>query len=595
MRFQNINQCSSEDIYRRYAEIKNLRELLACIREFDSNKFNFSNDIPSVRLSIIANYSTQFLEKGFPLALASRGVNASFFVGEYNSWQYDLLDEDSKLYSFLPTHVLLLLTSIDLAYGSLRTPAQIANAVCEAAEKMLRITKARLLITLPEPLSEEISDQSEAYVWRKKTCELLRQKLTNNRINLIDLDPLICQVGAEKWHDERFYDTSKIPFHPDQTPKLLERLASAIVGTVAPQCKLVICDLDDTLWAGRVGDEGWDGINLDAAGSGRHHLRLQLFLKGLAKQGVLLAIASKNEMNPVLDIFKNRPEMILEIDDFVSSQIHWKPKSDSVQHILASLNLSTAGVIFLDDNPAEREEVRNRFPDIFIPELSVNPALWVNQLIESGIFDRRVITEESTKRLLMYKENAQREAQITSSTNIQGFLSSLNMELTVYDAMSHIDRVLELIQKTNQFNVTTHRYGIDEITRLKSVGLTLCHRLTDRFGDNGIISVLIVKSTKPKEFIIDVFLMSCRVMSRTVENAIIMDLIRRLAEKGADRIVGEFIPTTKNAPVSELYERLGFKLITSDIDKKVYEYRIDKLNDSKTTSNIQIIDSFKMT
>lgn len=586
----SISTAPPPDLLARYRAATDLRSLLACIREFEAQPPALADSAPSVRLAVTGNYSTQFLVKGFPLALAARGLRAAVFESGYNAWQPDLLDAGSALYAFAPTHVLLALTSIELAYGSLRTPERVAKAIADAASAMLSRTTARLLVMQPEPLAEERSDQSAAYGWRRDVRAELAARLTDPRISLIDIDPLVRQAGDGRWHDDRYYDTSKLPFHPDQTPRMLARLAAAIAGTVIPQCKLVICDLDDTLWGGRVGDDGWDGIDIDPAGTGRHHLRLQFFLQGLVQQGVLLAIASKNEPAPVHEVFERRPEMILRLGDFVAAQIHWEPKSVSIERILATLNLTPSGVVFLDDNPAEREEVRRRFPEIVIPDLPSNPAEWVPLLIDTGLFDRRVVTEESVKRQRMYQENAQRDAQLAASGGIDEFLADLGMEMTVYDAAEHRDRVVELIQKTNQFNLTTRRYGWPEVAAAAENGLALCYRLTDKFGDNGVISVVIAKRQGDGEYAIDLWLMSCRVMSRTVENAIMDDVLQRLVPLGARRLVGRFIPTAKNAPVRDLYERLGFTPLRASDEEKLYEYRLDGNAFAAATPHIRRVD-----
>lgn len=565
---------SAPELIARYRAATDLRSLLACVREAEQITL-VGAGAPAVRVALTGNYSTQFLAKVMPLAFAAHGVAARVYESGYNAWQPDLLNEASALYAFAPTHVVLTLTSIELAYGPLRTPEAIATAIKNVASRVLSRTQARLLVTLPEPLAEERSDQVAVYQWRGETRARIAAELTSERISLVDLDPLVRQAGAGRWYDERFYDTSKLPFHPDQTAVVVARLAAAVTGTVVPQCKLVICDLDDTLWGGRVGDEGWEGVDLDAAGAGRHHLRLQMFLKGLLLQGVLLAIASKNETRPVHEVFERRREMMLQLDDFVAAQIHWEPKSVSVERLLASLNLTSAGVVFIDDNPAERAEVRRRFPDMVIPELPQNPALWVPMLVDTGLFDRRVVTADSARRQRMYQENAEREAELAASGDIDSFLAGLDMELAVYDVAEHRDRVVELIQKTNQFNLTTRRYDWAQVQDAARGGLALCYRLTDRFGDNGIISVVIARPEGKDAFLVDLWLMSCRVMSRTVENAIVADLAARLTRLGARRLIGRYIPTAKNAPVRDLYDRLGFAALPQQGDERAYQLRLD--------------------
>jgi FkbH-like protein len=355
---------------------------------------------------------------------------------------------------------------------------------------------------------------------------------------------------------------------------VLARLSDVIAGTISPRCKLVVVDLDDTLWGGRVGDDGWDGIDLDPSTQGRHFLRMQAFLKGLHEKGVVLAIASKNEPSPVREVFEKRAEMMLSLDEFSAIEIHWAPKSESIARILARLNLSTAGVVFLDDNPAERAEVARRFPDICIPQLSENPADRVPALISSGLFDRRVSTAESRARHRMYAENAHREQALSRTGDIDEFLRDLNMVMEISRGESSQERVLELIQKTNQFNLTTRRYNWGELLAATNGGFVHCYRLKDKFGDNGIISVVAVSRDCSGEARIDLWLMSCRVFGRKVEDRIFRDVARRARVLGAKTLVGEYIETPKNDIVRNLYPRLGCSERGRQGEKVVYEYSI---------------------
>jgi FkbH-like protein len=511
----------------RYAQARSLQQLFACARDYAAVGAPILSGWPKIRLALTGNYSTQMLAKAFPLALAARNVGADLYESPYNHWQIELLDASSALYAFNPTHVLVALTSVELAYGSLRSVEAVTAAITAAVEAACRATDAHIIVTLPEPLADEISDSGGAYVWRREVCIGLRAALSSTRVTLIDVDPLIRAIGAQAWFDDRFYDTAKIPFHPDRTPALLGRLADAIASVVNPRCKLIVVDLDDTLWGGRVGDDGFEGLELDPAGKGRHFLRLQAFLKALQAKGVVLAIASKNSLRPVQEVFANRPEMILQFSDFAAAEIHWEPKSTSLARILDRLKLSTAGVVFLDDNPVERAEVRSRFPDIEAPELPDDPAQRVPMLIATGLFDRRVTTRESRDRNRMYAENAERDMALQAAGNLDEFLRQLDMVLEICGIEEARDRALELIQKTNQFNLTTRRYNWAELAAILQNGFGRCYRLKDKFGDNGIISVAAVARASELEARIDLWLMSCRVLGRKVEEAILADLAAR--------------------------------------------------------------------
>jgi FkbH-like protein len=543
----------------RYAAAHTLQQLVACARDYAAAGAPRSPAWPNLRLALTGNYSTQFLAQGFPVALAARNLAAELYESPYNQWRTELLDTSSTLYAFAPTHIVIALTAIELAYGSLRRPEAAIEAVAAAVKAALKTSDANLLVTLPEPLADELSDSSAAYAWRRAVGNGLRAALTGPRVTLIDIEPLVRAIGAQTWFDDRFYDTAKLPFHPDRTPALLGVLADALIGSIAPRCKLVVVDLDETLWGGRLGDDGCDGIDLDPAGPGRHFLRLQAFLAGLRANGILLAIASKNEPAAVREVFDRRGEMMLRFDDFAATEIHWEPKSSSLARILDRLQLSTAGVVFLDDDPVQRAEVRRRFPDIAVPELPADPAQRVAMLLGTGLFDHRVATGESRERHRMYAANEARAAAQQDAGDYQEFLRSLKMTMQGAPLEDARERVSELIQKTNQFNLTTRRHNWSELAAAIRDGFGRCYRLTDRFGDNGIVSVVAVARDSDTDARIDLWLMSCRVFGRKVEDAVLADIVARARSLGARRLIGEYAPTAKNALVRDLYPRLGFE------------------------------------
>jgi FkbH-like protein len=576
-----------ETLVARYAEARTLQQLDACARAYEQAGAPKSASWPKIRLALTGNYSTQFLARGFPVALAAREFAAEIYETPYNQWRAEMLDSASALYAFSPTHLVLTLTSIELAYGALRSPDVLVGTIAAAIKAALQASDAHILITLPEPLADEISDNCAAYAWRLAVNAGLRAALATPRVTLIDMEPLIRAIGSPAWFDDRFYDSAKLPFHPDRTPAVLGALADAVIGTIAPRCKLVVVDLDDTLWGGRVGDDGCDGIDLDPAGKGRHFLRLQAFLKGLRDKGVLLALASKNDPDAVHEVFAKRPEMMLRLDDFAAAEIHWEPKSSSIARILDRLKLSTAGVVFLDDNPVERAEVRRRFPDIAAPELPDDPAQRVPMLERTGLFDHRLATREARERNRMYAENTAREEAQRDAGDYQDFLRGLKMVMEGSALDEARERVVELINKTNQFNLTTRRYNWGELANVVKNGFGRSYRLKDRFGDNGIISVVAVALEQQNDARIDLWLMSCRVLGRKVEEAIMADIVARARALGVHRLVGEYCPTAKNGLVRELYPRLGFQEIGRNGASVLYALPIDDAHSGECVEFIE--------
>jgi FkbH-like protein len=279
--------------------------------------------------------------------------------------------------------------------------------------------------------------------------------------------------------------------------------------------------------------------------------------------------------------------MMLRLDDFAAAEIHWEPKSSSIARILDRLKLSTAGVVFLDDNPVERAEVRRRFPDIAVPELPDDPAQRVPMLERTGLFDHRLATRESRERNRMYAENTAREEAERDAGDYQDFLRGLKMVMEGSALDEARERVVELINKTNQFNLTTRRYNWGELANVVKNGFGRSYRLKDRFGDNGIISVVAVALEQQNDARIDLWLMSCRVLGRKVEEAIMADIVARARALGVRRLVGEYCPTAKNGLVRELYPRLGFQEIGRSGASVLYALPVDDAHRGESVEFIE--------
>lgn len=548
--------------FHEYRNVRNLRSLQKAVRLFDAACAEWQRSTPELltcRIWIASNYSTQFVTAALKVALAIRGIDAEIDEVGYNQWEPALLNPQHPIFATKPDLILLLLSPIELAFRGNAAPEAIAERIATAIHAAKRHGNARIVVTLPEPLGEEYSKCSWAYDWRWRVSTALQACLQPTDAILVDLEPLIRMVGGKHWFSARYYVSAKLPFHPDHTHVFANYLANVVRGVVSCPCKLIITDLDNTLWGGVVGEVGWENVDLDAGAKGHSYLRFQRFLKHLQEQGVLLAIASRNEPDAALEVFRRRPEMIIREEDVVAKEINWNRKSENILRILQRLNLSTSGVIFMDDSPVEREEVRTAITDVIVPDLPSDPADWVPTLLQSGLFEGIALTPESVRRKPYYEEERIRQVELESSANHETFLRKLEIRLRPEEIANAKDRVVELINKTNQFNLTTRRYGwsrIEEI--LTRGGLGFCFRLEDRFGDYGLISVMILSVVDKRSYRIDTWVMSCRAMGRTVEQAILAYMLEELAKRGASRLVGEYIPSGRNAPVASLYASLGF-------------------------------------
>ncbi len=550
------------------AELSRLHRLLLKESQTESK--------PKLKVAVLANFSTQFLTMGLQLALNARGVESVLYEADYNQWERELLDVSAGLAGFQPDVVLLTLASELLAFREAADePAAFAARVASLVSAASRSLRCRFVVTLPPPLEEELEQTGWAYGWRERLCRELRTALDGMAV-LVDLTPLMVQVGAAGWYASRFYVAKKLPINPQVTARLADYLARTIVAIDRRPVRLVILDLDETLWPGIVGETGWEGIDLEAEGSGFSFLRLQRFLLGLHQRGVLLAVCSKNNPEDALEVFRRRPEMLLKEHHFADLRINWESKSVNVRAILKTLNLTEPGTVFLDDSPFERGEVRSAFPEIWAPDLPVDPADRVPFLASSGHFTLPTASAEDILRQDQYRAERERNSLEASAASLDEYYRSLSLVMTpqlINDKT--LQRSVELLAKTNQFNLTGRRHGRESLLRLLDGpgNEVWSYRLRDRYGDYGLIAVLIGQR-EGDALKIDSWVMSCRAMGRTVERAILCHLLERARNGGIARLIGEYIPTAKNKPVDALYKGLGFAQQSCSPEGRLYVYEV---------------------
>ncbi len=338
---------------------------------------------------------------------------------------------------------------------------------------------------------------------------------------------------------------------------------------------MLVLDLDNTLWGGVVGETGALGVALGESPDGEAYRSFQKHAKALSKRGIVLAVASKNNPADGREPFEKNPEMILGLDDIAAAEINWEPKGTTIRRLAETLSLGLDSFVFFDDNPAEREQVRQAIPEVAVADVPAEPAEYVRALQAGLWFEAASLTEADRERAEQYAvERKRRELQQSAGT-MEDYLRSLEMVADVREIdEADLMRVVQLLGKTNQFNLTTRRHGREDVLRLlalpDAVGMTL--RVEDRFGDHGLIGVMIAvpADDDPRALRIDTSLMSCRVIGRTVEQFFIGELLERARRLGYREIRGEYIPTKKNALVSELYDRLGFKRVRVDDDGSVH-------------------------
>ncbi|MBQ8955349.1 MAG: HAD-IIIC family phosphatase, partial [Lachnospiraceae bacterium] len=345
--------------------------------------------------------------------------------------------------------------------------------------------------------------------------------------------------------------------------------------------KCVVLDLDNTVWGGVIGDDGLAGIEIGELGRGHVFTDLQLWLKQLKDRGILLAVCSKNNEDTAKEPFLKHEEMVLRLSDFAIFVANWEDKASNIRYIQQTLNIGMDSLVFIDDNPFERNLVRSMIPEICVPELPNDPAQYLSFLQGCNLFETASYSSEDADRTGMYQAEAKRRESEAAFASMDDYLISLDMEgyAAPFDEL-HYPRIAQLTQRSNQFNLRTVRYTEEDIARIASDDkyVTLYYMLKDKFGDHGLVSVVIMERTTDEEFFIDTWLMSCRVLKRGMEEFIINRLVEEAVYKGAKRIKAEYIPTPKNKMVEHIYDEMGFDCIGEGL----YSLDIDKFNKLKT-------------
>ena len=371
--------------------------------------------------------------------------------------------------------------------------------------------------------------------------------------------------GIDAWFDVGRWLQGKLEIAPQAAPLYGDLVARILAAQRGLSKKCLVLDLDNTLWGGVIGDDGLDGIVLgEGSAAGEAHLALQHYAKQLKERGVILAVCSKNDAKIAEAAFRDHPEMVLRRSDIAAFQANWDDKAQNLKAIAARLNIGIDSLVFVDDNPIERARVRQSLPMVAVPELPDDPAHYVRCLADAGYFEAVAFTAEDRDRAQQYAANAEREALLGSAESMDDVPPRAQDDRVVYGPFTAVDhaRVVQLINKTNQFNTTTRRYAGEEVARImeEPEAVTLQFRLLDRVGDNGLVSTMILRPTPDDEDVLEIenWVMSCRVFGRELEFEAMNIAVEAARERGARALVANYIPTAKNDVISKLYPSLGF-------------------------------------
>jgi len=538
--------------------------------------------LQKIRIAVLGSSTLDHFTGIFRLWLSCEGFLADLYLPPFDSVRQTVLDRQSGLYRFEPELVWLFSTfrdvSIDvLAGGSHEAVADsIRAAVAESTGLWKTLTQriSTFIIQNNADLpSERVFGNYEGACHWSRTNMLRRYNLelaeaVEPGVTIFDLDHVASVYGRSRWHDPRLWILSKHAFTLDASGHLAFNAARLVAAIRGRSKKCIVVDLDNTLWGGVIGDEGLDGIRLGYGADGEAFVAFQEYLLSLKNRGILLTVCSKNEMDVAQEPFRNHPDMRLRLNDITVFRANWDNKADNIREIASILNIGLDALVFVDDNPAERELVRRALPMVTVPEMPQDPADYVSALDGLRLFETISFSEEDKVRHLLYRDNAVRREFEQQFSDLSEYLNSLDMEAEVGRCNGFsLKRMAQLINKSNQFHLTGTRYSESKLERLNCDPnhTVLYFTLKDRFGDNGLISAVIINRDQDT-YVIDTWVMSCRVLSRGMEEFICKEIISLAQLDGCVRLLGRYVPSKKNHLVAGLYERLKFLKCQEDED-----------------------------
>ena len=561
-----------------------------------SREIEENDSLNKINIAFLSSYTSEVLNPYIVVELAKNGYKGSLYYAPFNQFEQEIYNPDSELYLFEPS-VIIIHSRIEDTHQNLMMRfakysddelIEISEDIINRHQKMLdgirSKSDAKIIVInfgnsqLTEEyfISSPVIQSQQTYI-QKLNNSLLELSKNITSCYVIDYQQLFAHIGLNNSIDPKLFYMARIPFNSSSQITFGKIIARMIYVIFRVPAKCIVLDLDNTLWGGVVGEDGISGIQLSDEYPGNIFKAFQRAILGLRDQGVILSIASKNNIDDVLEVFEKHTDCLLKKSDFSSMQIHWENKASSIEKISKELNIGLDSIVFFDDNPAERDWVRAQLPDVKVVEVPKNPINYLKALHESKFFDSLIMTNEDRARADIYQQEQQRKSDLFNSVSVDDFLRELKMKIKIgFSDDITITRIEQLLNKTNQFNLTTKRYSsLDIIKIISNGGKVLWLSSADRYGDNGIIGVAILIETKHKIWMIDSMLLSCRVIGRKIETAFLAEIVEILKSESAYELYGQYLPTKKNHIVSDFYKKHSFKLT----DKKNNFWKLN-LNES---------------
>ena len=552
-------------------------------------------ELPSFRLAVIGDTATQLLCTAIRGMGVERGYNIDLFEAEYNQVERQLLDPTSDLYQFDADFIVIFQSTHKLGeHHSMLSSEQQATladerinflvSACEnpalAGKKIIYFNYPEIEDTVFGSYANKV-ESSFTFQVRKLNFELMRLSQQYQNLFICDIAALQNKLGRDQMFAANVYTSTEMILSMDALPYVASRVMDIVCAVKGQFKKCLILDLDNTVWGGVIGDDGLEGIQLGhGLGIGKAFTEFQMWVKKLKQRGIIICVASKNNEETAKEPFEKHPDMVLKLDDIAVFQANWDTKVDNIRTIQQILNIGFDSMVFLDDNPFERNIVRENIKGITVPELPEDPAEYLEYLYSLNLFETASYSNLDKDRTKQYQVEAQRVSLSKTFTNEADFLKSLNM-VSVVSGFTKFNtpRVAQLSQRSNQFNLRTVRYTDADIEALANDPnvIDLSFTLEDKFGDNGLIAVIIMKPLDKETLFVDTWFMSCRVLKRGMENFTLNTMVEKAKAAGYKRIIGEYLPTPKNKMVENHYTGLGFTSVegsaTAQFELKVDEYK----------------------
>lgn len=561
-------------------------------------KKDFSNH-KKLKIAVLGDTATQLYVQAIRGYGYEVGLDLDVFEADYDQVERQVFDTSSELYKSAADFVIIFYSAAKLLkkFSKLELTEKInfADEFISHAEDIYTSVSSSLkskviFFNFPE-INENVfgnfankTRYSFTYQLRKINFELMNLSQNNKNFFINDLNLLQSYYGSAFLSDAKNYINSDMIFSIDFLPFIAKNTVDIILSVTGSFKKCLILDLDNTTWGGIIGDDGLENIQVGELGIGKAFVELQLWAKQLKQRGIILAVCSKNDERIAKEPFEKHPDMILKLEDIAVFAANWENKVDNIKYIQGILNIGFDSMVFLDDNPFERNIVRDNIPGLAVPELPEDPAEYLHYLRSLNLFETASFTAEDGQRTQQYQEEAKRTTVQKQFANEDDFLKNLNMESLVEDFNKfNTPRVAQLTQRSNQFNLRTVRYTEEDVSGIyeNTNNIRLAFSLNDKFGEYGLISVVILKRDSENSFFIDTWIMSCRVLKRGMENFVLNTIVEQAKKMGGTKITGEYIPTAKNNIVANHYAGLGFTKV-QDPEKNLWELNLNNYTELKT-------------